>query len=125
MNIKKMIKNSITNDVFVKSVHSDNKEFDGRYFIFIRSAELVFPKNDQSLMFRVKITKEKAIPSTVEEINEAEYIQFSIITYLRGLDMEENHTENKQALYPDEFNYLPIYRKWFFPFSENCVQLYD
>lgn len=117
MNIKKMIKNSITNDVFIKPIHSDNKEFDGRYFIFIRSAELVFPKNDQELMFRAKITKDKKIPSTVEEINEAEYIQFSIMDYIEALDLEEKHPENKQDLDPDEFGYLPVYRKWFFPKS--------
>lgn len=118
MNIKKLIKNSKNNDVFAKKIQSDNKEFDGRYWLFIRSIPNIFPVQSMTPMFRVMITKAKELPSSLEEMNKLEYVQVGIEDYIYAQDNQKENCLDKQILYPDEFGYLPIFREGFVPISE-------
>ena len=116
MNIKTMLKKSKNGDTFAKQIHSKNKKFDGRYFLFIRTLLDFRDDDDKNQIFRIKITKDKKLPTTLEEINSLEYIQTNIEYYDKAIDNYQNWiNQNGMILCPDEFQYLYIFQSVIIP----------
>lgn len=113
MDIKTRISRSKTGDTFVLLIKSDDREFDGRYLIFIRVIIDYRVEEKSDKVFRVKITKEKKIPTTLEEIEALEFVQIRCVHFENRYGavcpcpkdvewVEKNHIQ----FYPDEFEYL-------------------
>ena len=113
-----MMKEAKNNDVFAKQIHSEDPKYDGRYFLFIRSIVEEYQQSKEFPMYRVKITDQKEIPKSEEEINKLEYIQLGIEDEITAIDDQKKEYARKQTLYPDEFGYVPLYRESFMPLSE-------
>lgn len=105
---KSKLKNWKDNDVFAVKIENVSDEYDGRYLILIKKDYPYVPYTSNYLFFRAKITKDKKIPQTIEEINSSEYIITLNYTYV-GRNLFGCSEVNQTEFLPDEFGYLNTY----------------
>ena len=112
--VKKLLKESEQNDVFALKIENESP-YKGQYIILIKHFNSEW--QDSNMLFRAKLTKNKTIPETYEELEELEYIKIKCITYEeRFLPLSEKALDDilikersKTKFYPDEYNYLYQY----------------
>lgn len=111
------------NDIYLYKIKNYNDEYNGKYLIFIKAKVVDFDTNDikeyvsNYPMFRVKMTKTKKKPTTIEDIENAEYIKIYFKHYYErflpysGLEKVTDIKKRREKVkfYPDEYNYLYIY----------------
>lgn len=105
-------------DVFALEINNPNNSvYDGKYFIFIKENERNWVNNKKIPIFRIKITPNKILPKTKDEIEELEYVQTWLVLweerflpFVSGPELE-NEIERRKNMtyYPDEFGYLSQY----------------
>lgn len=112
-------KNWREGDTFAVKIENHSKEYDGRYLILIKASYDDNIECKRTLYFRVKITKNKAIPTTIEELNDLEYIITGTLTYIErllpliGLETLKEaikRVDSEKKCYKDEYGYLNEYR---------------
>lgn len=107
----------VEGDTFAVKIDCPKSKYNGRYLILIYH---LYVKNlpMDSETFRVKITKDKKIPTTKEEIEKLEYIKTNVMPYearllprIVGYTLDQAIEEDKEnTYYLDEFGYLSSYR---------------
>lgn len=105
-------------DTFALEINNpSNPVYDGKYFIFIKANERNWLNNKKIPIFRIKITPNKILPKTREEIEELEYVQTWLVLWeerflpLMSWPEMESELERRKNMtyYPDEFGYLSQY----------------
>ena len=107
-----LLKNSNKNDVFALKI--EKPIYKEQFLILIKH---INPKWNNNMLFRAKLTKNKTIPETYEELEELEYIKIKCVPYEeRFLPLSEKALDDilikersKTKFYPDEYNYLYQY----------------
>lgn len=101
--------------VFAKEI-TKNVKYKGKYLIFIEYINDEIKLGKRSTLFKIKITKECRIPTTIEEINSLDYIKMYYTPYsLRVFPCDYNITYEQAVLnykdktLPDQYNYLYTY----------------
>lgn len=95
-------------DVFaypLKSEEAKKVGFEGQFLILIKTAETVWYPDHIIPVVKVKITKDGKIPTTVEEINELEFVQTFFYTYYHGLPVTLEQFKSPK----DEYGLIPYY----------------
>ncbi len=93
-------------DVFaypLKSEEAKEAGFEGQYLILIKTGETKWYPEHIIPVVKIKITKNRKIPTAVEEINELEYIQSNV--YLADFSVRKS----AQKLPKDEYGFTPEY----------------
>ncbi|MBO5476017.1 MAG: hypothetical protein J5982_05935 [Bacilli bacterium] len=120
MENKKTLMNCEHGDTFALRIVS-NQEYKDRYLIFIRFETDLYEdeknSNDTSKLFRVKLTKNKELPKSFEELEELPYIICKITCYAKRYWPLDSDMEYKEIVekyknvkyYPDKYNYLYSY----------------
>ena len=130
-NDKLKSKNWVEGDTFALKIKSDNPKYDGRYLILIKDNNNDNEKNYSLHTFKVKLTQDKSIPKTKNDIENQESIKTTFCHYSERLLMhfdgiksykmiEEEHKDYKY--YPDEYDYLYRYH---FVFHTNNKKTYN
>ena len=109
---RNLLKNSNNNDVFALKV--EKTIYKEQFLILIKH---VNPKWNNNMLFRAKITKNKVLPKSFEELEELEYIKITCVPYeerflpLSGIMQDDIliKERSKTKFYPDEYNYLYKY----------------
>ena len=108
---RNLLKNS-NNNVFALKV--EKTTYKGQFLILIKH---INPKWNNNMLFRAKITKNKVLPKSFEELAELEYIKITCVPYeerflpLSGIIQDDILIKkcSKTKFYPDEYNYLYKY----------------
>lgn len=113
---KKRTRDWINNDTFaLKITNIKDKNFYGRYLIFIIIKGKNWGKSNYMPIFRVKLSKDDKLPQSKEELENAEYIQTGITCWekrygpiLPNVTAEKKRREERDKIkfYPDEFGYM-------------------
>ena len=109
---RNLLKNSNNNDVFALKV--EKTIYKEQFLILIKH---INPKWNNNMLFRAKITKNKVLPKSFEELEELEYIKITCVPYeerflpLSGIMQDDIliKERSKTKFYPDEYNYLYKY----------------
>ncbi len=122
-------------DTFAMKIENVDKEYDGRYIILIKCYYKKYEKNKKGNypMFRAKITKDKVLPTTKEEIDKLEFIKTRLLDQnmrflpFDGSISDEEHIKrvSKIKIYPDEYGYLylNIFRIFFRKIRPSLIYL--
>ena len=115
---KSKVKNWQIGDTFALKINHPNQIYDGNYLIIIKGDyewNYDFPIFQTCLL---KITKDKTLPKTLDEINNLEFIKTGFVHYIeryssRSIGMETYAMVVERCkdlkFYPDEYNYLYMY----------------
>lgn len=104
-------------DTLAIKIENYNKEFDGKYFLFIKTEDFSekFGNTTSKKLFRAKII-DSIDNIDLNTINNSEYIKKELILWERifypyiGLETYDDAEKNRKTIfYPDEYNYLYSY----------------
>lgn len=104
-------------DVYAYSLEGEyakEKDVEGKYFLFHKIGETTYWPGHIIPIVRVKITEKNQLPKNLEEFNELQYVQTSVIKcdelfpLVRGISYVNGTVSYKQVT--DEFGFLPVYR---------------
>ena len=104
-------------DTLAIKIENYNKEFDGKYFLFIKAEDFSekYGSTTSKKLFRAKII-DSIDNIDFNTINNLEYIKKELILWERrfypyiGLETYDDAEKNRKTIfYPDEFNYLYSY----------------
>lgn len=104
-------------DTLAIKIENYNKEFDGKYFLFIKTEDFSekYGSTTSKKLFRAKII-DSIDNIDFNTINNLEYIKKELILWERrfypyiGLETYDDAEKNRKTIfYPDEFNYLYEY----------------
>ena len=115
---KKHPKNWVNGDTFILEINSsDYPQYNGEYLIFNKVDDYSWGTKSNLSVFRIKITNDKKIPKTKEELEKLDYIivrswvweeRFKpLMEYPDCIRQIEERSKIKY--YPDEFGYLNSY----------------
>lgn len=115
---KLKVKNWQVGDTFALKIEHENPIYNGRYLILIKGNYYWNNDNRYSQTFLLKLTKDDKIPSSLEEIDNLEFIRTAYIHYIERYDSRAIGAESFEKMlkrckdlkfYPDEYNYLYMY----------------
>ncbi len=142
MGLKKITSKKLENgDTFVTRIEDKKSKYCGQYLIFICFKDEFWlnywPKNwydeSHSTLFRIKITTNKTIPITKEEIDRLEYviskvkcIERAYFPFMSRMTYEELvESRSFQELHPDEYGYLNEYLNDIYYSREDIVPNFE
>ena len=115
---KKHPKNWVNGDTFILEINSSEyPQYNGEYLIFNKVDDYSWGTKSNLSVFRIKITNDKKIPKTKEELEKLDYIIVRSWVWeerfypLMGYPERERQIEERSKIkyYPDEFGYLNSY----------------
>ena len=115
---KKHPKNWINGDTFILEINSSEyPQYNGEYLIFNKVDDYSWGTKSNLSVFRIKITNDKKIPKTKEELEKLDYIIVRSWVWeerfypLMGYPERERQIEERSKIkyYLDEFGYLNSY----------------
>lgn len=115
---KLRVKNWQVGDTFALKIEHENPIYNGRYLILIKGNYYWNNDNRYSQTFLLKLTKDDKIPSSLEEIDNLEFIRTGYIHYIERYSSRSIGAESYAMVlerckdlkfYPDEYNYLYMY----------------
>ena len=120
-NDKTLKKNWVEGDTFAIKIDRPKSKYNGRYLILIKHV-YGFELTRNYVMFRVKLTKGKKIPTTKEEIEKLEYIKTYVepkearfLPVKSGKTLQQAFEEDKKNTYQfDEYGFLNCYNANFY-----------
>lgn len=115
------------NDVYALKITGTKEEYNGRYIILIKTSVKGWSKSINKSLFRLKITKEKRLP-TLDEIKELDYVIVNLVHELELISMDVKYGKDKDyptsyeetmdrikkkisniKIYPDNYGYVSSY----------------
>ncbi len=115
---KKHPKNWVNGDTFILEINSSEyPQYNGEYLIFNKVDDYSWGTKSNLSVFRIKITNDKKIPKSKEELEKLDYIIVRSWVWeerfypLMGYPERERQIEERSKIkyYPDEFGYLNSY----------------
>lgn len=124
MKLKTNYKEWLEGDTFALEIKEADKEFNGKYLILIKckvkdydTGEYWDDNNGKDSFFRFKITKDKTLPKTQEEVEQLEFVKVSFrlfeeryLPYDGRMTIKELiKNRSKVEFYPDEYGFIYTY----------------
>lgn len=88
------------NDIYALEITGAKEEYNGRYIILIKTSVKGWSKSINKNLFRLKITKEKRLP-TLDEIKELDYVIVNLVHELKLVSMDVKYGREKE--YPTSY----------------------